>query len=129
MDGKCFAKVSKDTQMLNKALTSTDIDLIFAKIKDKAARRINFAQFESGIELCAGKRGESMQSLLAKVLESGGPIYQGTKAEAVKYHDDKSLYTGVYANGGPSNVGGTGGVSDISQLCDRSAANVRGSKI
>ena len=43
MDGKCFAKVSKDTQILNKALTSTDIDLIFAKIKDKAARRINFA--------------------------------------------------------------------------------------
>jgi len=43
MDGKTFAKMSKDTKMLNKALTTTDIDLIFAKIKDKEARKINYA--------------------------------------------------------------------------------------
>jgi len=63
------------------------------------------------------------------MLANGGPIYKGTKAEAVKYHDDKNLYTGVYANGGPTNIGGTGGISDLSQLCDRSAADVRGKKI
>lgn len=28
----------------------------------------------------------------------------GTVADAVKFHDDKSLYTGVYAAGGPTNV-------------------------
>jgi len=82
-----------------------------------------------GIEICASKRGETAEQLVAKLIGSGGPVYQGTKAEAVKYHDDKSLYTGVYANGGPTSVGGTGGISDISQLCDRSAADVRGSKI
>jgi hypothetical protein len=43
MEGKTFAKVAKDSKILNKALTSTDIDLAFAKIKDKAARKINFA--------------------------------------------------------------------------------------
>ena len=64
------------------------------------------------------------------MLESGGgPVYKATKVESVKYHDDKSLYTGVYAKGGPTTVGGTGGVSDISQLCDRTKANVRGVKI
>lgn len=63
------------------------------------------------------------------MLQAGGPVYSGTKADSVKYHDDKSLYTGVYANGGPSTIGGTGGISDISQLCDRSSANVRGTKI
>lgn len=41
MDGKTFAKFAKDTKILDKALTATDIDLIFAKIKDKAARKIN----------------------------------------------------------------------------------------
>ena len=129
MDGKTFAKVAKDSKILSKVLTATDIDLAFAKIKDKAARKINFAQFEIGIEICASKRGETFEELVAKMISQGGPVYQGTKAEAVKYHDDKSLYTGVYANGGPSSVGGTGGVSDISQLCDRSAADVRGTKI
>ena len=41
MDGKTFAKLAKDCKMLDKNLTATDIDLIFAKVKDKAARRIN----------------------------------------------------------------------------------------
>lgn len=45
MDGKTFAKMAKDTKILDKALTNTDIDLIFAKVKDKAARKINYAQF------------------------------------------------------------------------------------
>ena len=49
----------------------------------------------------------------------------GTKAEAVKYHDDKSLYTGVHANGGPSVID-SDKVSDISQICDRTEADVRG---
>jgi len=40
----------------------------------------------------------------ATVLEHGGPTFSGTKAEANKFHDDKSLYTGVHANGGPTNV-------------------------
>lgn len=129
MEGKTFAKVAKDSKLLNKVLTATDVDLAFAKIKDKAARKINFTQFEMGIQICASKRGETFEELVAKMVTQGGPIYQGTKAEAVKYHDDKSLYTGVYANGGPSTIGGTGGISDISQLCDRTAADVRGSKI
>jgi len=43
----------------------------------------------------------------------------------VQFHDDKSLYTGVYANGGPSAVD-KGKISDISQTCNRGAADVRG---
>ena len=53
----------------------------------------------------------------------------GTKAEKVKWHDDKSTYTGVYAKGGPSNVDvGKTVITDIMQLCDRSEADVRGVK-
>lgn len=43
IDGKTFAKFAKDCGVLNKAVTTTDIDLIFAKVKDKAARKITFA--------------------------------------------------------------------------------------
>jgi hypothetical protein len=59
----------------------------------------------------------------------GGPVFTGTKTDHVKFHDDKSLYTGVYAQGGPSTVdAGNGQISDISQLCDRTDADVRGIK-
>ena len=42
MEGKQFAKLAKDTKILDKALTATDIDLIFAKVKDKTARKITY---------------------------------------------------------------------------------------
>ena len=34
----------------------------------------------------------------------------------MKFHDDKSTYTGVYAKGGPTNVdvGGSGKIGDLS---------------
>ena len=42
IDGKTFAKFAKDCKVINKACTATDIDLIFAKVKAKDARKINF---------------------------------------------------------------------------------------
>ncbi len=66
--------------------------------------------------------------MIAKVLKAGGPAFTGTKADKVKFHDDKSLYTGVHAKGGPSTVDKGAGISDISQLCDRTSADVRGVK-
>jgi hypothetical protein len=42
MDGKAFAKLCKDTEVVDKNLTMCDIDIIFAKVKDKAVRKITF---------------------------------------------------------------------------------------
>jgi hypothetical protein len=129
MDGKTFAKLAKDTKILDKALTATDIDLIFTKVKDKTARKINIAQFHKAVAECAAKKKISVEQLSAQICAVGGPVFAGTKADAVKFHDDKSLYTGVYAQGGPSTIdAGKGMISDISQLCDRSNADVRGIK-
>lgn len=63
MDGKTFAKMAKDCKILDKKLTATDIDLIFAKVKDKAARKINYSQFEKGIAECAAKKGSNFDTL------------------------------------------------------------------
>jgi len=77
--------------------------------------------------LCAKKKKKTTEVLINAILAVGGPVYTGTKAEAVKYHDDKNLYTGVHANGGPSTVdAGNGMISDISQLVNRGDADVRG---
>jgi len=124
IDGKTWAKLAVDTKIVNKQCTKTDIDLIFAKVKDKTARKITYAQFAQAIEQCATKRGESKADLEAAVLASGGKTLTGTQAQATRFHDDKEAYTGVYAHGGPSSASGK--VDDISQLLDRGAADVRG---
>jgi hypothetical protein len=54
MEGKSFAKLAKDLKLTDsKKLTPTDVDLVFAKIKDKNARRICFGEFLNGLELIA----------------------------------------------------------------------------
>ena len=45
MDGKVFAKLCKDCKVISKDCTATDVDLTFAKVKDKAARKISYNQF------------------------------------------------------------------------------------
>ena len=131
MDGRQFAKVMKDCKLIDKKLTATDVDLIFAKSKDKAARRITFRQFDHALDHVAQKKGLLKSEVMKQIEMSGGPSFQGTKTDYVKFHDDKSLYTGVYANGGPSNVDAGRGptITSIAQLCDRSACDVRGRKI
>ena len=97
MDGKTFAKFAKDSKILDKKLTATDIDLIFAKAKKKTERKLTYEEFQHGVALCAEKKGVDVDALTSAIIEHGGPKFQGTKADAVKFHDDKSLYTGVYA--------------------------------
>ena len=129
MDGKTFMKVTKDCGLLDKKLTTTDVDIIFAKIKDKSARKISFDEFKKSLPHLAAKKGITEAELSELICKASGPKFQGTKADFVKFHDDKSTYTGVYAKGGPTNVdAGRGGISDISQLCDRTGADVRGVK-
>ena len=131
MDGRQFAKLAKDCKLLDKKLTATDVDLTFAKVKDKAARKINFVQFDHALDTFASKKGISKNDVIKQIEVSGGPTFQATKADYVKFHDDKSTYTGVYAKGGPTNVdvGRNGAISSISELCDRTASDVRGRKI
>merc|ERR1712183_531692 len=128
MDGKSWAKMCKDTKLVDKKLTTTDVDLIFAKAKAKTDRRITFDQWMTALGLAADKKGVGADAVQAKVAQSKGPILAGTKAEATRFHDDKDAYTGVHAHGGPSTVD-TDKVADISQTLDRSAADVRGNKI
>eukprot|EP00961_Rhodomonas_salina_P168979 2276839-Rhodomonas_salina.2 len=44
MDGKSFAKLARDTDLLDTKLSSTDVDLVFARIKEMTERRITYEQ-------------------------------------------------------------------------------------
>lgn len=127
MDGRTFVKLCKDCKVFCKLYTTTDADLIFAKVKQKGTKTITAAEFEQAIQLIAEKKKIGFQELVSQLSNSGGPVYSGTKALANKFHDDKSLYTGVHANGGPSTTDGK--INDLSNLLDRSPADVRGTKM
>ncbi len=63
MDGKTLAKVAKDCNLYDKKFTATDVDLIFAKEKDKGARKISSKQFVKALEDIASKKGISFDEL------------------------------------------------------------------
>eukprot|EP00879_Flechtneria_rotunda_P020781 GHRR01021876.1.p1 GENE.GHRR01021876.1~~GHRR01021876.1.p1 ORF type:complete len:196 (+),score=54.06 GHRR01021876.1:2350-2937(+) len=129
MEGKNFIKLCKDTKLLSKALTTTDLDIIYTKAKAKGARKITWTEFLKALDLVAEKKGCSFDEVVNHVVGhgSGGPQDSGTKAEAVKWHDDKSTYTGVYAKGGPNNIDMD--PTNLAGLCDRTAADKRGVKL
>jgi len=108
MDGRQFAKLTRDCDLVSSGLTSTDVDLIFAKVKaDAKARRITFQQFLAALDLCASKRGERAEDLKQRLMAQGGPKFTGTRAEYSKFHDDKSTYSGMYADIHAANRAGT----------------------
>jgi hypothetical protein len=111
MDGKTFAKLCKDCKLLDKKFTATDVDLIFAKVAPKGQRRITFEQFGAALEHVATKKGTGVDAVHDAVCMAGGPTLNGTVADHVKFHDDKSTYTGTHVNGGPESVKKGGGTA------------------
>lgn len=104
LDGAKFAKMTKDLKLLDKNLTSTDVDIIFTKVKPKSERKITFAQFQEALKLLAEKKfpgaTDALQKLHAKMLEGGGPLAHGVtkalKTGAVDRLTDASKFTGSH---------------------------------
>ena len=104
MEGKGFAKLIRDCGLIDRLLTPAEVDLAFTRIKG-IDRKAGFPEFLRGLEIIAEKKGvipEQLAEFIATT--STGPVLRATKADKVRLHDDKSLFTGVYAQGGPSNV-------------------------
>jgi len=96
-----FAKLCRETGLINKTCTKTDVDLIFTKCKPKGARKLDWRCFKEALLQIGEKRfpktlkEEGKDAALKKVEEilakSPGPQAVGaTKADFVKFHDDKS---------------------------------------
>eukprot|EP00918_Siedleckia_nematoides_P034748 GHVU01075542.1.p1 GENE.GHVU01075542.1~~GHVU01075542.1.p1 ORF type:complete len:158 (+),score=31.34 GHVU01075542.1:12-485(+) len=127
MDGRTFAKLCKEKGLFDKGYTPTDCDLIFAKVKERGKKSLSVKEFEAAIQQIADKKKSDVEAIKEKIGSGGGPAYTGTKADEVRLHDDKSTYTGAHAHGGPSSKdAGVTHFTDLSQVCDRKEANVRG---
>ncbi|XP_061445308.1 tubulin polymerization-promoting protein family member 2-like [Rhineura floridana] len=106
MTGKNFSKMLKECDVMDgKFVTSTDVDIVFNKVKAKGARNINFIEFQQAIKELSGKRfkGKSPEEALQAtfmLMEGKEPANVGaTKsitAGAVERLTDTSKYTGSH---------------------------------
>ncbi|XP_042612362.1 tubulin polymerization-promoting protein family member 3-like isoform X2 [Cyprinus carpio] len=106
MNGKNFVKLCKDCKVIDgKSVTSTDVDIIFSKVKVKSARAITFEQFTQAMAELATKRfkGKSQEEavqLLYRLIVGKEPANVGVtkvaKAPAVDRLTDTNKYTGSH---------------------------------
>ncbi|XP_051939531.1 tubulin polymerization-promoting protein family member 3-like [Hippocampus zosterae] len=106
MNGKNFAKICKDCLIIDgKNVTTTDVDIVFTKVKSKSARVITFEQFimaltELGPKRYKGKSKEEALQLLYGLIVGKEPANAGitrpAKAAAVDRLTDTSKYTGTH---------------------------------
>uniref|UniRef100_A0A8C0ZGM3 Tubulin polymerization promoting protein n=2 Tax=Paridae TaxID=9153 RepID=A0A8C0ZGM3_CYACU len=106
MHGKNWSKLCKDCHIIDgKNVTTTDVDIVFSKIKGKSVRTITFEQFKEALQELSKKRfkGKSDEEALRemyKLIEGKGPDLTGvTKTVAsptVSRLTDTSKFTGSH---------------------------------
>nr|XP_033797733.1 tubulin polymerization-promoting protein family member 3-like [Geotrypetes seraphini] len=106
MTGKNWAKICKDCKVIDgKSVTSTDVDIVFSKVKQKSARVINFEEFKKALEELAAKRfkGKSKEEafdaichLIAGKEPASLGVTKTTSSGAVERLTDTSKYTGSH---------------------------------
>lgn len=111
LDNKSFVKLFKDAGLVDSVFTETRLDIIFQQVRPKESRNLNFQRFEVGLQSVAKEKGMDHQSLCDVVRRLSGPSYNATKAQPVRFHDDRSTYTGTHIWGGPeTGIKGRGNV-------------------
>jgi len=100
IDGREFLKMCDDSGLLGKGFAKNDVDVTFASVARKA-KKIGFEEFKGCVRGIATRKGQPIADVQGAIVKTGGPQLHGTKAEAVRFHDDKSSYTGAHAEGGP----------------------------
>ncbi|KAG9487189.1 hypothetical protein GDO78_007189 [Eleutherodactylus coqui] len=105
MTSKDFSKLCKECNILESGCTSTDVDIIFAKVKAKGAHVITFEEFMKALDLLAVKRYPAISAIEAiaaihKLVEGKEPAAVGTTKAvtggAVDRLTDTSKYTGSH---------------------------------
>ncbi|XP_059954226.1 tubulin polymerization-promoting protein family member 2 [Mesoplodon densirostris] len=106
MNSKNFSKLCKDCGIMDdQRVTSTDVDIVFIKVKAKNARTITFQQFqeamkELGQKQFKGKRLDEALENIYRLVEGKDPATTGvTKATTVgrvSQLTDTSKYTGTH---------------------------------
>lgn len=113
MDGRTWVKCLKDAMLLDEDFTTVDADLIFARVKGRGARKIDFQTFRRALGEVAKKWESMTQEQVEDVIcLASAPHYETTADVALddahgpaRFYYDMTLYTGTHKYGGPTMVG------------------------
>ena len=89
MDGKLFSKLCKETGIIDKKCTGTDVDLIFARAKPKGGRKLDYGAHSPMRPSCWQRRGSQRRGRTQGKEAAVGKLYeliagsQGPQANAV----------------------------------------------
>lgn len=106
MNGKNWAKVCKDCKVIDgKTITSTDVDIVFSKVKAKTARVINYEEFKKALEELStkkykGKSKEEAFEAICQLIAGKEPtnvgVTKATSTKTVERLTDTTKYTGSH---------------------------------
>jgi len=104
MDGKEFCKFCQDCGLIDKGFRKEDIDVTFAKVLPRGKRKISlevsadgFSQFDKLLSLLAEKKKKTPAEIF-DLVSGGEKSCSGTVGEAVRFYDDKTLFTGAHGH-------------------------------
>lgn len=102
MDNGNFSKLCRECGLMSKRLPQTEVDLIFARSKEKDTRRIDFAQFaRRAVPMVAVAKGCDLGALCEAISrtrpQNSNPTAVRTDAGVYKKLTDEAQYTGMHA--------------------------------
>jgi len=144
LDNAKWAKLCKDSGLIDKKFTKADMDMTFVKVVPKGKRKMAYSEFVEALRLVATKKGVSSEEVSAMVA-AAAPSSSGTRADTdsvVTHFTDTTKYTGAHKHrfdekgqgkglAGRDSVakgGGSAPGTGLASLADRSPADVRGVK-
>jgi len=114
MDGRGFARICRDCNLLDSKFTSLDADLLFTKCLLRGMRRLDLDMFDSALSIIAERRGVPESTLRRSIAFCPGPLVRATHIGYRRLHDDRGGYTGTHTHGGPeSGALGAGTVATL----------------
>ena len=104
LSSSSLLKLMKDCHLIDRALTITDLDLIFTRcLPQKYHKRLDMEHFHEALYDIAVQRQMPLEDLLAIVAKARPSNNGGTIPDSyVKFHDDRTTWTGVATRGGPT---------------------------
>lgn len=81
MDNKNFTKLCRETGLVSGPRDRTNPDIVFAQVKPKGGRKINFQEFVRALAIIAHEKGVELDAVESKVIGSGVPLVRGTQPE------------------------------------------------
>lgn len=82
-----WLKLCRDTKLVGPGrLTTTDADLIFAKVRDRGHQRVSFPQFVDALGAVAARLKVDLLEIVRQITLSEGPVMNGTTVTVPQFY-------------------------------------------